>query len=127
MKIANIPIKPTRHVAQQGDHSSLDVRGEAHVTLNFGKMSLPIDALVMDTLHSDILVGVPFCKSSSIKIDLEHKIISLQDTNIPDGAKPQDHHDIYFTESFILHNDSSKVVFPGEVVEIQSDSLNGFE
>ena len=87
MKIANIPIKPTRHIAQQVDRSSLDVRGEAHFTLNFGKMSLPIDALVMDTLDSDILVGVPFCKSNSIKIDLEQQVISLRDTNIPYSAK----------------------------------------
>ena len=70
-------------------------------------MSIPTDALVMDTLDSDILVGVPLCKFNSIETDLRQEIISLQDTNIPYSGKPQDHHDIYFTESFVLCNDSS--------------------
>ena len=85
-------------------------------------MILPIDALVMETLDCDILVGIPFCKD--IKVHLKKGEISIRGIRIPYGAKISDDHTIYAAESFLLRNDSAKVIFPGEFLELHSSILD---
>ena len=89
-------------------------------------MILPIDALVMETLDCDILVGLPFCKDNDVEVHLKKDEISIRGTRIPYGAKISANHTIYAAESFLLCNDSAKVLFPGEFLELHSDSLSGY-
>ena len=126
LKAAGIAIKPTRHAARQVDHSSISIEGEIHISLSYGDLQLPIDALVVDTMDCDILVGVPFCKQNDVSIHLKQEQIMIQGITIPYGAKPSNQHSIFRTESYVLRNDSSKVLFPGEFLEIHSDTLNGY-
>ena len=126
LQSTGIKAKPTRHAARQVDRSSIVIQGEIHITLSYGNLQLPIDALVVDSMDCDILVGVPFCKENDITVHLKQDQISIQGIRIPYGAKPSIQHDIYRTESYLLRNNSSKVLFPGEFLEIQSDNLVGY-
>lgn len=118
LKLAGIDVKPTRHAARQVDRSTIPIQGEIHISLSYGGMSLPIDALVVDTLDSDILIGVPFCKENDVTVHLKHDYISIQDMKIPYGTKSTRPR-VLRTESFLLRNESSKVLFPGEFLEIE--------
>ena len=80
IKLAGISIKPTNHFARQVDCSSLKFEGEIHIELHFGDMILHIDALVMETLDCNILVGVPFCKDNDVEVHLKKDEISIRGT-----------------------------------------------
>ena len=120
IKLAGISIKSTNHFARQVDHSSLKVEGEIHIELHFGDMILPIDALV------NILVGVPFRKDNDVEVHLKKNEIGIRGTRIPYGAKISANHTIYAAESFLLRNHPANVLFPGEFLELHSDSLSGY-
>jgi hypothetical protein len=126
---AGIPIKPTRHSARTVDKSPIGVRGEVHITLSFANSELPITALVMDSLDCDILAGVPFCKENDVEVHLKGEEITLHDIRIPYRSKPKSTvHEIYRSESFILRNENaSKVILPGEFVEIHCKFPKSFE
>ena len=47
---------------------------------------------------------------------------------IPYGSKPDSiQHDVFYADSVILRNDTSKVLYPGEYIEIYSDNLSNYE
>ena len=120
--------QPTAHAARQVDKSSLKLSGEVKFCLAFGEIELPIDGLVTDSLDCDILAGVPFCKANNIDIHLRAEKISLNGRSIPYGSQPESiQHDVYFCQSAILRNDQSRVIFPGDFIEIASPSLEHYE
>ena len=118
--------KPTYHTARAADKSPIVISGEVKLSLSFGSLSLPITALVIDSLDCDILAGVPFCKENNISVHLQKESISIQNIFVKYGGKPENH-DIYRTECFVIHNDKPKSLFPGDYVEYASESLIGFD
>ena len=128
VKSAGIHMKSTKHSARSVDKSSLHIHGEVHITLNFSSISLPLTALVVDSLDCDVLAGVPFCKENDIQVHLKDEKISIDNSKVPYGCKPKSIcHDIFRTESLILRNDSAKVILPGEFLEFSSESLKQFD
>ena len=127
-KRVGLKVKPTQHAARQLDKSSLKVTGEAQFKINFGYNDLTVDGLINDSLDCDILAGIMFCKINIVDIHPRLEEISLDGKRVPYGSKPDTiQHDIFRTESVILRNDSSKVLYPGEYIEIDSDSLKDYE
>ena len=97
--------------------------GEIQFDLSFGNLTLPIDGLV----DSNILAGVPFC-DDDIVLSLKKEIITIQGHEIPYGYRPESiQHDAFHLKSVILHNDRSKVVYPGDYVEVSSDQSGACE
>ena len=87
-----------------------------------------VDGLVSNSLDCDILAGDPFCKYNDITVFLRKQEISIGGMFIAYGSKPTSiQHDVYFAESVVLRNDTTKVLFPGEFLEIKSNNLEQFE
>ena len=84
---------------------------------------MPITALVLDSLDFDILAGRPFCKVNDIQIHLRSECMYIGDLKIPYGAKSKEESCIYRVESYILRNDSAKVLLPGEFLEIHNNEF----
>ena len=83
---------------------------------------------MVDNLDCDILAGVPFCKDNDVTVFLARDEISIGKTIIPYGAKCKPKiHEIFRADSFILRNDTRKVAMPDEFLEIESESLDGYE
>jgi len=128
LKAVGITPRSTLHSARSADKSKLDVQGEVHIVLQFAGLDLPLTALVIDTLESDILAGIPFCKQNDVHIHSKAESITIGDINVPYGAKDIGKtYNINYAESFILRNDSPKVVMPGEFVEVYADQLKPFD
>ena len=87
-----------------------------------------IEALITDTLDCDILGGVPFGKANDVSVHLRTETITITGCSYPYGAKHDPPvHLIRRTDSVILRNDSSRVLYPGEYVEVHADSLSSYE
>ncbi len=127
VKRVNLKQEPTLHGARQLDKSSVKVSGEIRFELSFGSITLPIDGLVNEHLDCDVLAGVPFCKGNKIVLDMPNDEISIQGNTIPYGCKPDSlQHDI-FHNTMILRNDQSRVIYPGDYVEVNCNNLNNYE
>ena len=127
--LRTIGISPhvTLHSARGADKNRLNVEDEIELILNFGELMLPITALVLDKLDCDILAGIPFCKVNDIQIHSKSECICIGDMKIPYGARSKEASNIYCAESYILRNDTAKVILPGEFLEIQSNELKPFD
>ena len=91
-------------------------------------MALPITALVLDKLDCDILAGIPFCKVNDIQVHLKSDFISIRNIKIPYGARDAGKSfDINRAESFIVRNDTAKVILPGEFVDVYAEELKSFD
>ena len=128
VKRVGLTIRPTSQGARQMDKSLVDVRGEVKFYVSFGPLRLIVEALVTDTLDCDVLAGVPFGKSNSVMVDFENEIIFIRGHQFPWGATSEAPvHQIRQSNSVVLRNDRSTVVYPGEYVEIRNDSLSDYE
>ena len=128
LRRAGIDIEPTLHRARAVDKSPISLSGEVRINLEFGELELPISALVVEKLDSDILAGVPWCKEHKVVVDFSKEVVQIKNITIRYGEKitgPQ--HDIYSVESFIIRNDSKKVLLPGDYFELESEDLKGYE
>ena len=97
--------------------------GEVKFTLNFGDT----DGLVNDKLDCNILAGAYFYKANNIGLHLKEEEITINGKHLPYGSKPDSmQHDIYLMESCTLRNDVSRVLFPGEFLEIY-DNFSNYE
>ena len=117
-----MPITPTKHTASQADgKTKLSPRGEVHITLSRGSVKLPLDALVVEELDSDVLVGMPFMKSNNIDLHISSDKISLGKESVHYNLKPpSDKARVYRSQSFLLRASSRSVVLPGEFLEVKS-------
>ena len=121
-------IQPTQHGAKQLDKSFLSVQGEVKFVIVFGDIELKVDGLINDSLDYDILAGVPFCMENGVDVLMSRELISIQGKLIPYGSKPESiQHSIYRSESVILRNDKSRVLYPGEFLEVSSDNLHNYD
>ena len=128
LQVAGIAVRSTPHSARGADKSPLDVQGEVHITLHFNGIDLPLTALVIDKLDCDVLAGIPFLRANNIVINFSSEIIHLKHMKIAYGTRSRsDVSSIRFAESFILKNDATKVVMPGEYVEVHSKDLEHFD
>lgn len=122
--------RSTQHSAHGADKSKLNVAGEIHIVLTFGKMKLPLTALVMDKLDCDILGGIPFCKTNDVHVHLKSKQLTIGDITIPYGAgrkTTEPISNIRRVSSCVLQPNSSQVVLPGEFLEISNSNLLNFD
>ncbi|KAK6194705.1 hypothetical protein SNE40_000288 [Patella caerulea] len=117
----SVPILPTKHTASQADgKSKLTIIGEIHIIVTRGAMQLKLDALVVQDLDAEILGGMPFLKQNNIVLDIPNDSIRIGNQVIQ----------YYFskavassavvrrTDSFLLRANVSKVVYPGEYLEL---------
>ena len=79
--------QPTNHSARSADKSHLVISGEVKLNLQFGDISLPVSALVMDKLDCDILAGVPFYKENDITVHLKDEKLAIHSIKIKYGQK----------------------------------------
>ena len=123
-----LTILSTGQGARQMDKSPVNVRGEVQFYVSFCNLRLKIEALVTDTLDCDVLAGVPFGKANRVMVDLENEKLFIQGQQFPWGATSEmPVHRIRQASSVVLRSDSSKVLYPGEFIEIQSPSLSEYE
>ena len=62
-----LKIKSSQQRARQLDGTPLKVCGEVQTYLHYGSAKLHLNALVIEVMDSEILAGVPFCKSNAIR------------------------------------------------------------
>ena len=128
VKRVGLKILPTQQGARQMDKSPVNVRGEVKFFVSFGDLKLEIEALITDSLDCDVLGGVPFGKANQVVIDFPNEKLFIMGQQFPWSATSNmPVHQVRQTSSVILRNDASRVVYPGEYVEIQSDSLSEYE
>ena len=123
-----LTILPTSQGARQMDKSLVNIRGEVCFQVTFGNLRLKVEALITDTLDCDVLAGVPFGKTNRVMVDLENEKLYIKGQQFPWGATSEaPAHQIRQANSVVLRNDRSKVLYPGEYVEIHSDALSEYE
>ena len=125
---ANLKVYPATQSARQLDKSRIGVKGECKFVVTFGKLELKVEALITDTMDCDVLAGIPFGMDNDVTVHMRSQEVSIMGVTVPYGAQsPPPTHDIRRLEAVILRNDTSRVVYPGEFVEIQSTSLSNYE
>ena len=125
---AKIIVRPTTHAARQIDKTPLKVLGEVKFNISFRDFTLPIEALVTNSLDCDILAGVPFCRNNDINAYMGSDEISIHGTRIPYGCKPTDQHEVYRVQtSYILRTPSQTVIYPGEYLEVNVSDFEKHE
>ena len=128
IKAAGISELPTLHVVRQLDKSKLKLSDEVKLTLDFGDTELPIDGLVNDKFCCDTLAVATFCKANNIELHLKEEEITINGKRIPYGSKPDSiQYDIYLMECCTLRNDVSRVLLPGEFLEVYDNKLLNYE
>ena len=122
----NMPISPTTHTASQADgKTKLTPCGEVHITLSRGAVKLPLDALVVKELDTDVLVGMPFMKANNIRLDIANDKISLGKETIHYKLKSLicSASRICRSQSFLLRASAQSVVLPGEFLQVKSPEI----
>ena len=114
-------MKWSTQVATQLDKTPVPVLGEIHVELSYGNLNLPLDALVVDVLDTDILLGVPFCVENDVSVYLRRKVVDIQGVKISYDQQPRDIRSK--NGAMILPNTVSTVVYPGEFLELQCGDI----
>ena len=113
--------RPTQG-ATQLDKTPVPVLGEVHITISYAHLNLPLSALVVDVLDTDILLGVPFCEQNDVTVNLGRKFIDIQGLKIAYGQKGANKGGKGAT---ILRNTVSAVVYPGEFLEVECKDSSG--
>ena len=128
-----IKLLPTKHTARQLDQSTIPVIGEVKFTISFGKLELLVEGIVNNSIDCDILAGIPFCKANDVDVLCRRELISIGNEGgnpilVKYGSEPDSvQHDIYRVETTVLRNDSAKVVYPGEFLELDGEDIQRYE
>ena len=121
-------IHPAVHGAKQLDRSFLDLQGEVHFQVLFGDIILNVDGLINDKLEYNILARSPFRRKNKVDALMSIERILIQGKIIPYGSKPESiQHSIYQAESVILRNDKTRVLYPGDYIQISNANLQNYE
>ena len=64
---ANIRMVKASQTARQLDKSTIKTCGEVNIDLHFGNIAMKLTALVVESMDSDILAGVPFCRFNNVE------------------------------------------------------------
>ena len=119
----NIPMNKASQTARQLDKSMIKTCGEVDINLHFGNIVMNLSALVVESMDSDILAGVPFCRSNDVEFSFSKEEIYLQGKTIRYGS----HSSVKsVSTSSILRNCLPTVVYPGEYLEINNPSLEQY-
>ena len=116
-RIAGIKVDSTTQRATQLDKTAVPVLGEVHIELTYGDLVLPLDALVVEVMDCDILLGVPFCEENDVSVHLKKRIVDIQGRRISYGGPSRSD-----GRSSILRNTTSTVVYPGEFLELKCEN-----
>ena len=116
----NILMKKASQTARQLDKSMIKTCGEVDINLHFGNIGMNLSALVVESMDSDILAGVPFCRANDVEFSFSKEEIYLQGRTIGYGS----HSSVRsVSSSSILRNCLPTVLYPGEYLEINNPSL----
>ena len=62
-------MKTSHSAPNQADgKTKMDACGEAHITLAYGSLKFPIQAVVVKDLDCDVLAGMPFMKTNKMSL-----------------------------------------------------------
>ncbi len=107
--------------SQPDGKSSLNTKGEVHITLHRGTKKFPLQAVVVEHLDCDVLVGMPFLKENDIVLDIPSDRIVIGGTlSIPYTTSQIAKLQANRTSSFLLRSDEKFVLMPGEYREFQN-------
>ena len=120
VKINNIKMTSATQHARQLDKTMVKICGEISIDLCFGNLTLKLSALVVESMDSDILGGVPFCRNNNIEFSFAKREIYIQGKTVPYGSQPESQIRCFST---ILRNTSAKIVYPGEYLEVVDSSF----
>ena len=115
-------VSKSSQIALQADgHTPMNVTGEVKLTLERGRHSFFLEALVVEDLDVDVLAGVPFLVCNDISIHpAKHEISLKDDLRIAYGlsASHQEVHSVRRTAT-VRAPPATTVVWPGESIELE--------
>ena len=120
---ANIKMVKASQIARQLDKSAIKTCGEVNIDLQFGHIVMKLSALVVESMDSDILAGVPFCRLNGVEFSFAKEEIYIQGKTISYGSQPSVN---TVATSSILRNSSPTVIYPGEYLEISSPAFEQY-
>ena len=77
VKLNNIKMASASQHARQLDKTILNICGEINIDLSFGSLTLNLTALVVESMDSNILAGVPFRMSNRIEFSFSKQEIYI--------------------------------------------------
>ena len=120
---ANIKMTKASQTARQLDKSMIRTCGEINVDLHYGDIVMHLSALVVESMDSDILAGVPFCRNNNLEFSFAKEEIYIQGKVIKYGS----HSSVRsVATTSILRNTSPTVLYPGEFLEISNPAFERF-
>ena len=125
VRMNNIKMVNATQNARQLDKTLIKTVGEINVNLSFGNKVLKLSALVTETMDSDIIAGVPFCRCNNIEISFAKQQIFVDGKTVDYGAQPS--RAKQGNVSSILRTSTHTVVYPGEFIEIKDPKLAVFD
>ena len=87
VKANNVKMRKATQHARQLDKSIVKICGEINIDLSFGNIVLPLTALVVESMDSDILAGVPFCHRNNIEFSFAKQVVYIQGKAFPYGTQ----------------------------------------
>ena len=118
-KSCNLKIQRSHQRARQLDGTPLKVCGEVTTSLYYGSVKLKLNVLVIEIMDSDVLAGIPFCKSNALDISFTKDEIYFQGKTVKYGSKHQgSSSSIRMAMSHILRNPYSTVFIPESLLKL---------
>ena len=81
-------------------------------------------------MENHILAGMPFCRHNNVEMSISKELFFIKGKTIPFGSHSHPvkaHNQIRSINCCTLRNGTSTVLYPGDFVEIQNDSLSSYE
>ena len=118
-----IKMSKASQTARQLDKSMIKTCGEININLHFGNITMTLSALVVESMDSDILAGVPFCRTNQLEFSFSKEEIYLQGKTIKYGS----HSSVRtVATSNILRNSNATVLYPGEFLEVSNPAFEQY-
>ena len=118
-----IKMNKASQTARQLDKSMIKTCGEININLHFGNITMTLSALVVESMDSDILAGVPFCRTNQLEFSFSKEEIYLQGKTIKYGS----HSSVRtVATSNILRNSNATVLYPGEFLEVSNPAFEQY-
>ena len=116
-----LKIKSSQQRARQLDGTPLKVCGEVQTAQS---VNLHLNALVIEVMDSDILAGIPFCKSNALEINFVKDELYFQGKTVKYGSSySSSSASIRLAQSQLIRNPLSTVLYPGDYVEVDCSGL----
>ena len=123
-KSCGLKIEASQQRARQLDGTPLKVCGEVKTCLYYGNAVLHLNALVIEVMDSDILAGIPFCKSNALEINFIKDELYFQGKTVKYGSNQgSSSSSIRYAHSQLIRNHTSTVLYPGDFVDLNCSSF----